>query len=210
MTATRRFLLATALALAAVVPAHAADVGVSVNIGQPGFYGRIDIGNYPQPRLVYMEPRIVSPLPQASLRRPIYLRVPPGHAKDWAKHCGKYAACGQPVYFVDERWYREVYSSQYRTQHSGSKREAYRGDDGRRDDDRRHDSRRNDDRRAEERRREERRMDRRDDGQRYEEHRREERRLDRGDDRGGDRRGAQGRPDGGKGNGGDKRKGRDD
>ena len=195
MTATRRFLLATALALAAAVPAHAADVGVSVNIGQPGFYGRIDIGNYPQPRLIYMEPRIVSPLPQASLRRPIYLRVPPGHAKDWAKHCAKYAACGQPVYFVDERWYQEVHSPQYRKQHSGGKREAYRGDD---------------DRRAEERRREERRMDRRDDGQRYEERRREERRLDRGDDRDDDRRGAQGRPDGGKGNGGDKRKGRED
>ncbi|MFP5460967.1 MAG: hypothetical protein ACLGII_05260 [Gammaproteobacteria bacterium] len=207
MTATRRFFLAAALALAAAAPAHAADVGVSVSVGQPGFYGRIDIGNFPQPRLIYMEPRIVSPLPQAGSRRPIYLRVPPGHAKDWAKHCAKYAACGQPVYFVEERWYQEVYSPQYRKQHSGGKREAYRGDDYRR-----HDGRRDDDRRAEERRREERRMDRRDDGQRYEERRREERRLDRGDDRRDDRRGAQGKQDGGKGNGngGDKRKGRDD
>ena len=50
----RAFLAAVAI-LAAVpaVPAAAADVGVSVSVGQPGFYGRIDIGSYPQPRLVY-------------------------------------------------------------------------------------------------------------------------------------------------------------
>ena len=137
MTATRRFFLAAALAVSVAAPAQAADVGVSVSVGQPGFYGRIDIGNYPQPRLIYMEPRIVSPMPQYDSRRPIYLHVPPGHAKDWAKHCAKYAACGQPVYFVDERWYQEVYARQYRQQHSGGKREAYRGDDGRRHDDRR-------------------------------------------------------------------------
>ena len=201
MTGTRRILLAAALALSAATTAHAADVGVSVSVGQPGFYGRIDIGTYPQPRLIYAEPRIVSPLPQAASRRPIYLHVPPGHARDWAKHCAKYAACGQPVYFVDERWYQDVYAPNYRKQHPGGKREAHRGD-GRRDDDRR----------AEERRREERRVDRRDDGQRYEERRREEQGLDRRDDRREERRGPQGRPDSGKGigNGGDKRKGRDD
>ena len=32
--------------------------------------------------------------------QPIYLHVPPGHAKNWRKHCHKYNACGQPVYFV--------------------------------------------------------------------------------------------------------------
>ena len=41
--------------------AHATDVGVSVSIGQPGFYGRIDIGDYPYPppRVIYGQPRIV-------------------------------------------------------------------------------------------------------------------------------------------------------
>ncbi|GAA4410242.1 hypothetical protein [Quisquiliibacterium transsilvanicum] len=205
MTVTRRFVLAAALALAAAAPVHAADVGVSVSVGQPGFYGRIDIGNYPQPRLIYLEPRIVSPAPQAASRRPIYLHVPPGHAKDWGKHCGKYAACGQPVYFVDDRWYQEVYSPEYRKRHQSGKREAYRSDDGRR-----HDGRRDDDRQYDGRR-DERRMDRRDDGQRYEERRREQR-LDRGDQRRDERRGAQGRQDDGKGkgNGGGKGKGRDD
>jgi hypothetical protein len=35
--------------------------------------------------------------------------VPPGHQKHWAKHCGQYNACGQPVYFVQENWVREHY-----------------------------------------------------------------------------------------------------
>ncbi len=42
----KRFLFVAALFII-TVPALAADVGVSVNIGQLGFYGRIDIGNYP-------------------------------------------------------------------------------------------------------------------------------------------------------------------
>lgn len=58
----KQFLIAVALALAAITtPALAADVDVSVTIGQPGFYGRIDIGDYPypQPRVIYSQPRIV-------------------------------------------------------------------------------------------------------------------------------------------------------
>ncbi|MGS0754390.1 hypothetical protein ACVBEH_06480 [Roseateles sp. GG27B] len=31
-------------------PAQAGDVGISVSLGQPGFYGRIDIGNIGQPQ----------------------------------------------------------------------------------------------------------------------------------------------------------------
>ena len=26
--------------------------------------------------------------------------MPPGQAKKWSKHCGRYNACGRPVYFV--------------------------------------------------------------------------------------------------------------
>ena len=40
---------------------------------------------------------------------PVYMRVPPGHQKNWAKHCAKYNACGVPVYFVREDWYQERY-----------------------------------------------------------------------------------------------------
>ena len=110
----KRFLIAAALA-AIVVPALAADVGVSVSIGQPGFYGRIDIGNYPQPQLIYPAPVMIQPMPMGMAPHPIYLRVPPGHRKNWRKHCRRYGACGQPVYFVQDNWYNNVYVPSYRT-----------------------------------------------------------------------------------------------
>ena len=110
----KRFLIAAALA-AIVVPALAADVGVSVSIGQPGFYGRIDIGNYPQPQLIYPAPVMIQSMPMGMAPQPVYLRVPPGHRKNWRKHCRRYGACGQPVYFVQDNWYNNVYVPSYRT-----------------------------------------------------------------------------------------------
>jgi hypothetical protein len=99
-----------ALAAAAVLPASATtNVGVSVGINQPGVYGRIDIGNFPPPVLVYPQPVVIAPTPVAVYQRPIYLYVPPGHQQHWGKHCGRYGACGQPVYFVQESWVREHY-----------------------------------------------------------------------------------------------------
>ena len=89
-----------ATSAAGTLPVLAAEVGVSVSIGQPGFYGRIDVGGYPQPPLAYPQPIFVERVPIG--RPPVYLHVPPGHAKHWSKHCGKYGACGQPVYFVRE------------------------------------------------------------------------------------------------------------
>lgn len=91
-----------------------AEVGVSVSIGEPGFYGRIDIGDYPRPRLIYDEPRIIE---RARGGSPLYLRVPPGHAKDWGKHCKHYDACARPVYFVDDGWYENTYAPAYRSKH---------------------------------------------------------------------------------------------
>lgn len=96
------------------VPALAADVGVSVSIGQPGFYGRIDIGNHPQPQLIYPAPVVIQPVPMGMVPQPIYLRVPPGHRKNWHKHCQRYGVCGQPVYFVQDNWYNNVCVPSYR------------------------------------------------------------------------------------------------
>jgi opacity protein-like surface antigen len=109
----KHFLLGAALATL-MGSALAADVGVSVSIGQPGFYGRIDLGNAPQPRLIYAQPMIIQPPPIGYARQPIYLRVPPGHEKHWDKNCHKYNACGQPVYFVQDNWYRNEYVPAYR------------------------------------------------------------------------------------------------
>jgi hypothetical protein len=98
-------LCASALLCAAfVAPALAVDVGVSVEISQPGVYGRIDIGRFPQPKVVVAQPVVIRPVPQR-VAEPVYLWVPPGHRKNWGKHCGRYNACGVPVYFVDDDWY---------------------------------------------------------------------------------------------------------
>ena len=107
------FLFAVAIATAAM-PVFAA-AGVSVSVGQPGFYGRIDIGNLPPPPLLYPQPVVIQPVPVGVAPQPIYLHVPPGHAKHWRKHCHRYNACGQPVYFVPERWYNDVYVPHDRT-----------------------------------------------------------------------------------------------
>lgn len=120
----KRLLLIASIAMS-TAPALAADIGVSIGINQPGMYGRIDIGNFPQPQVVYAQPVIIQPAPVAIVRQPIYLRVPPGHQRDWGKHCGKYDACGQPVYFVQENWYREVYVPHYYEVRHG--REQWRG-----------------------------------------------------------------------------------
>ncbi len=85
------------------------SVGVSIGINQPGVYGRIDIGNFAPPPLVYAQPIIIVPGPVAVQRAPIYLYVPPTQQQHWSRYCGRWGACGQPVYFVEERWVRERY-----------------------------------------------------------------------------------------------------
>ena len=97
------------LALAQVGSAAATEVGVSVQISQPGVYGRIDIGRFPQPQVVVAQPVIIvrPVLVQQAPPQPVYMWVPPGHRQNWRKHCGQYNACGVPVYFVQDQWYGE-------------------------------------------------------------------------------------------------------
>jgi hypothetical protein len=94
-THMKHFMIAAAVAATTaglVTPAFAADVGVSISIGQPGFYGQLDIGDYPQPRVYYREPMIIEQV--VSYGPPIYLRVPPGHRTHWRQYCGEYNAPG--------------------------------------------------------------------------------------------------------------------
>jgi len=95
------------LLLASVTLAHASDVGVRVILSgevAPGVYGRVDIGSSPPPPVVYASPVTITRQPVVEAR-PVYLHVPPGHAKHWSKHCQKYNACGVPVYFVKSAEY---------------------------------------------------------------------------------------------------------
>jgi hypothetical protein len=89
--------------------ATATDVGVSINIAQPGFYGRIDLGAVPPP-VVYAQPVLIQSAPYPVPAQPIYLHVPPGHERHWSRHCREYNACGAPVYFVRDDWYRREYA----------------------------------------------------------------------------------------------------
>ncbi len=124
--------LGAALAIGAI-PAMATNVGVSIGIGQPGYYGRIEIGAYPPPVIVYPQPVVIQPQPRY-VGAPIYLRVPPGHAQRWSRHCHRYGACGQPVYFVQEEWYRDAYAPRYARErhgqdHDRSRRQGHRRDE---------------------------------------------------------------------------------
>jgi hypothetical protein len=117
-------LLFPALAVAMIsgawtAPAVANDLGISINIGEPGFYGRLDIGDFPQPQLIYAQPMIIERDEGYGSRQPVYLRVPPGHERHWRSYCHQYSACGQPVYFVRDSWYQHTYAPQYREHHHG-------------------------------------------------------------------------------------------
>lgn len=107
--------LALAATLVVASPAFAADVGVSVSIGDPNFFGQLVIGDAPPPVLVYQEPRVVV-RPQVVVE-PVYLRVRPGHEQNWPQYCSQYDACGRPVYFVRDEYYREVYAPHYHKKH---------------------------------------------------------------------------------------------
>jgi len=112
----KKVLFAVMLATIAV-PAFA-QVGVSISVGQPGFYGQLNIGGYPPPQVIYQQPVIVRQ--GAEYREaPIYLRVPPGYERHWGRHCAEYRACGRRVYFVRNDWYNNDYAPRYRRKHEG-------------------------------------------------------------------------------------------
>ena len=85
------------------------NIGVSIGINQPGIYGRINIGDSTRPAVVLPQPIVVMQPAVHLERQPIYLYVPPAHQQNWTRYCGRYSACGQPVYFVQEQWVREQY-----------------------------------------------------------------------------------------------------
>jgi hypothetical protein len=119
----KRLLFAAALAVLAA--SASAQVGVSVTVGHPGFYGRIEIGGFPEPRLVFPQPVVIEHVHVVA--PPVYLHVPPGHAKNWAAHCHAYGACGQRVFFVQDAWYNDVYVPAYHERHGGGKSNDHGG-----------------------------------------------------------------------------------
>ncbi len=126
----KTLLLAAALAVAA--PAFAA-INVTISIGDPNYYGPLELDGFSPPQVIYQRPRMVYLVPAE--RPPIYLRVPPGHRKHWSKNCHKYNACNERVYFVQDKWYHGEYVPRYQK----NKRESQKDQRKEHKDDRRGD-----------------------------------------------------------------------
>ncbi|MBV9345634.1 MAG: hypothetical protein JOZ03_11670 [Gammaproteobacteria bacterium] len=123
--------------------AQAISVGATIS-GQvvPGVYGQVVIGDRPPPPLVYATPVVVAPAPVALTAppEPIYLHVPPGHARNWHRHCAEYNACNRPVYFVRSAEYdadyrphgehRHEHAEDYRGHDHGERQERHEGREG--------------------------------------------------------------------------------
>ncbi len=101
------------------MPTRTGQVAVSNDrLGQPGYYGRLDTRNFPQPQVIYRQPIIVN---RGTMNRPpIYMRVPSNHYRNWYNHCRKYNACGERVYFVQDNWYNREYAPRYQKQNGNS------------------------------------------------------------------------------------------
>lgn len=120
-------IVATAALLLAGIGQAQAQVNVGVTISgeiRPGVYGRVDIGSAPPPPVFYPQPVLIVRQPQPVAVAPVYLHVPPGHAKKWSKHCHKYNACATPVYFVKSAEYEPGY------RHPGKGHGKGKGHDG--------------------------------------------------------------------------------
>jgi len=102
--------LLAAMLFAGAGASRAGDLGINVVLsGQvaPGVYGQVQFGNEPPPPVVYAQPMVIAPPPTPL--PPVYLHVPPGHAKNWRKYCHEYHACNRPVYFVRSAEYDPHY-----------------------------------------------------------------------------------------------------
>lgn len=94
-------ILAAALLTVTMAGAAQAQAYANVTVGgafSPGVYGQISIGNNTPPPVMNVQPVIVgTPVYGAA---PMYLHVAPEEYREWGRYCGRYRACGEPVYFV--------------------------------------------------------------------------------------------------------------
>lgn len=126
MKKTTLLLVGLVMLAPGAVTAQAAGVGFSITVGQPGFFGRINVRGYPVPEVIYGRPMLAEP-DYGYPGSPIYLHVPRGWASHWRRHCAEFRACYRPVYFVRDSWYNEVYVPRYRRERDWN---GGRSDDG--------------------------------------------------------------------------------
>jgi hypothetical protein len=100
-----------ALMLASLA-AQAGQPIINLSVGgelAPGVYGEVQFGNAPPPPVVYAQPRIIVRQPREVELVPMYLAVPPRHARNWRRYCREYDACGRQVFFVKSEEYEPGY-----------------------------------------------------------------------------------------------------
>ena len=79
----------------------------------PGTYGEVQFDKKSPPPVLYPQPSIVIRQPPGAVLAPLYLHVPPAHARNWSRYCRKYNACKRPVYFVKSVEYDPGYQSSH-------------------------------------------------------------------------------------------------
>jgi hypothetical protein len=134
-----RVIAILAVLVAGAGASHAGGVDVRIMLsGQvvPGVYGQVNIGNDGPPPVVYAQPMVIEP--QYAPPPPIYLHVPPGHARNWRKHCHEYNACNRPVYFVRSQEYDPEYQRHYQDHAREREIERQRWEERERDQERDH------------------------------------------------------------------------
>jgi hypothetical protein len=107
---------------------RAGDLSVNVILsGQvaPGVYGQVQLGNDRPPPVVYTQPMLIESQPRPP--PPVYLHVPPDHARNWRKHCHEYNACNRPVYFIRSAEYEPGFD---RARYDREHEDRGRGRDG--------------------------------------------------------------------------------
>ncbi len=112
--------LIAAAGLALVTASGLAGAASWSVVVQPGVYGRVAIGGYVEAPQIYAPQPVVAidngygqvveesvDPAYATDQPPVYLWVPEYQRTHWAQYCREYGAYGVPVYFVDDRWYRD-------------------------------------------------------------------------------------------------------
>ena len=111
MKTTAKVALLLGLTLGAAAAQAQVYIGASVTgVVAPGVFGRVDIGSLGgTPPLYSAQPVYVQRVPRAA---PLYIYAAPYERSNWRRYCGRYDACGAPVYFVnvgrDGRWARPI------------------------------------------------------------------------------------------------------
>lgn len=115
----------------ASLAAQAGQPIINLNVGgelAPGVYGEVQFGNAPPPPVVYAQPRIIVRQPRDVELEPLYLAVPPRHARNWRRYCREYEACGRQVYFVKSEEYEPGYREHGRKRGHDHEDEGNRGE----------------------------------------------------------------------------------